>query len=163
MEGVVNNFALSIFIWDGKRKMAGVSRRKSLNFPSILTALSIHLTIIAGEYFTPFNVTYDHRALIIAGKRRILISAGIHYPRATPEMWPKLIARSKEGGADVIETYTFWNGQEPTRGQYNFEGRYDIVKFAKLVGSHGLYLFLRIAPSTTHKQLELPYCYIWAN
>ncbi|KAF3658968.1 hypothetical protein FXO38_12900 [Capsicum annuum] len=97
--------------------MAGVSRRKSLNFPSILTALSIHLTIIAGEYFTPFNVTYDHRALIIAGKRRILISAGIHYPRATPEMWPKLIARSKEGGADVIETYTFWNGQEPTRGQ----------------------------------------------
>ncbi|KAM3326493.1 hypothetical protein P3S67_001619 [Capsicum chacoense] len=146
MEGVVNNFALPIFIWDGKRKMAGVSRRKSLNFPSILTALSIHLTIIAGEYFTPFNVTYDHRALIIAGKCRILISAGIHYPRATPEVWPKLIARSKEGGADVIETYTFWNGHEPTRGQYNFEGRYDIVKFAKLVGSHGLYLFLRIGP-----------------
>lgn len=33
------------------------------------------------------------------------------------QMWPTLIARSKEGGADVIETYTFWNGHEPTRGQ----------------------------------------------
>jgi len=34
----------------------------------------------------PFNVSYDHRALIIDGQRRMLISAGIHYPRATPEV-----------------------------------------------------------------------------
>ena len=32
-------------------------------------------------------------------------------------MWPDLIAKSKEGGADVIETYVFWNGHEPVRGQ----------------------------------------------
>lgn len=38
------------------------------------------------EYFKPFNVSYDHRALILNGKRRFLISAGIHYPRATPEV-----------------------------------------------------------------------------
>lgn len=30
--------------------------------------------------------------------------------------------------------------------QYNFEGRYDLVKFVKLVGSSGLYLHLRIGP-----------------
>ncbi|KAL9325195.1 hypothetical protein ACSQ67_005840 [Phaseolus vulgaris] len=100
----------------------------------------------AEEYFKPFNVTYDHRALILDGKRRFLISAGIHYPRATPEMWPDLIAKSKEGGADVIETYVFWNGHEPVRGQYNFEGRYDLVKFVKLAAAHGLYFFLRIGP-----------------
>ncbi|KAH1236768.1 Beta-galactosidase 9 [Glycine max] len=98
------------------------------------------------EYFKPFNVSYDHRALILNGKRRFLISAGIHYPRATPEMWPDLIAKSKEGGADVIETYVFWNGHEPVRGQYNFEGRYDLVKFVRLAASHGLYFFLRIGP-----------------
>ncbi|KAK9081360.1 hypothetical protein Syun_031139 [Stephania yunnanensis] len=67
--------------------------------------------------FEPFNVSYDHRALIIDGRRRMLISAGIHYPRATPEMWPDLIAKSKEGGADVIQSYAFWNGHEPVRGQ----------------------------------------------
>ncbi|KAK9664551.1 hypothetical protein RND81_14G050700 [Saponaria officinalis] len=101
---------------------------------------------VCGEYFEPFNVTYDHRSLIVGGRRRILISAGIHYPRATPEMWPDVIAKAKEGGAEVIETYTFWNAHEPVKGEYNFEGRYDLVKFVKLVGSSGLYLFLRIGP-----------------
>ncbi|KAI3823094.1 hypothetical protein L1987_04520 [Smallanthus sonchifolius] len=76
--------------------------------------LAMALTVTAGEYFKPFNVSYDHRALKIDGQRRMLISAGIHYPRATPE--------------------------------YNFEGRYDLVKFVKLVGASGLYLHLRIGP-----------------
>ncbi|XP_038703868.1 beta-galactosidase 9 isoform X2 [Tripterygium wilfordii] len=61
-------------------------------------------------------------------------------------MWPDLIAKSKEGGADVIQTYAFWNGHEPVRGEYNFEGRYDIVKFVKLAGASGLFLHLRIGP-----------------
>nr|XP_029122288.1 beta-galactosidase 15 isoform X2 [Elaeis guineensis] len=109
-------------------------------------AVAVLLAVVSAAFFEPFNVSYDHRALLIGGKRRMLISAGIHYPRATPEMWPGLIAKSKEGGADVVQTYVFWNGHEPTRGQYNFEGRYDIVKFAKLIGSQGLYLHLRIGP-----------------
>nr|CAB3461995.1 unnamed protein product [Digitaria exilis] len=50
-----------------------------------------------GTFFEPFNVTYDHRAVILGGKRRMLVSAGLHYPRATPEMWPSLIAKVKEG------------------------------------------------------------------
>ncbi|KAK3187966.1 hypothetical protein Dsin_027527 [Dipteronia sinensis] len=76
----------------------------------------------------------------------MLISAGIHYPRATPQMWPDIIAKSKEGGAEVIQTYVFWSEHEPVRGQYNFEGKNDLVKFVKLVGSYGLYLHLRIGP-----------------
>ncbi|KAK4356829.1 hypothetical protein RND71_022439 [Anisodus tanguticus] len=114
-----------------------VSRTKALKFPLLLTALTIHFIIVTGEYFKPFNVTYDHRALIIGDKRRILISAGIHYPRATPEMWPKLIARSKEGGADVIETYTFWNGHEPVRGQEEME-RY-VKKIVDLMMAESLF------------------------
>ncbi|KAL7209490.1 hypothetical protein ACSBR1_031099 [Camellia fascicularis] len=120
------------------------TRRSSLQ--CLAFALTLHIAVIAGEFFKPFNVTYDHHALIIDGKRRMLYSAGIHYPRATPEMWPDLIAKSKEGGADVIQTYTFWNGHEPVRGQYNFERRYDLLKFVKLVGSSGLCLHLRIGP-----------------
>ncbi|KAE8732466.1 Beta-galactosidase 9 [Hibiscus syriacus] len=112
----------------------------------LLVYLLIQFSVTAGNFFQPFNVTYDHRALIIDGNRRMLISGGIHYPRATPQMWPDLIAMSKEGGADVIESYTFWNGHEPVRGQYNFEGRFDLVKFVKLVGDSGLYFLLRIGP-----------------
>ena len=32
------------------------------------------------------NVTYDHRALVIDGQRRVLISGSIHYPRSTPDV-----------------------------------------------------------------------------
>ncbi|XP_050372236.1 LOW QUALITY PROTEIN: beta-galactosidase 9-like [Argentina anserina] len=117
-----------------------------LRLRSLFLCLTIHFALTAAAFFKPFNVSYDHRALIIDGRRRMLISAGIHYPRATPEMWPDLIAKSKEGGANVIQTYAFWSGHEPKRGQYYFGGRYDIVKFVKFVGASGLYLHLRIGP-----------------
>ncbi|CAK9879498.1 unnamed protein product [Sphagnum jensenii] len=94
----------------------------------------------------PFNVSFDHRALIIDGSRRMLISAGIHYPRAAPEMWPDILAKAKEGGADVVQTYVFWDGHEPQPGMYNFNGRYDLPKFVKLVAEAGMYLHLRIGP-----------------
>jgi hypothetical protein len=37
------------------------------------------------------NVTYDHRALVIDGKRRVLISGSIHYPRSTPQVSSSLV------------------------------------------------------------------------
>jgi beta-galactosidase GanA len=36
-------------------------------------------------------------------------------------MWPDLIRKAKEGGLDVIQTYVFWNGHEPSPGKYYFE------------------------------------------
>jgi hypothetical protein len=63
------------------------------------------------------SVSYDSKAITINGQRRILISGSIHYPRSTPEMWPDLIQKAKEGGLDVIQTYVFWNGHEPLPGK----------------------------------------------
>ena len=37
--------------------------------------------------------------------------------RVCLQMWPDLIAKSKEGGADVIQTYVFWSGHEPVKGK----------------------------------------------
>ncbi|KAK7325120.1 hypothetical protein VNO77_29211 [Canavalia gladiata] len=92
------------------------------------------------------SVSYDSKAITINGQRRILISGSIHYPRSTPEMWPDLIQKAKDGGLDVIQTYVFWNGHEPSPGKYYFEGNYDLVKFIKLVQQAGLYVHLRIGP-----------------
>ncbi|XP_034689346.1 beta-galactosidase 6 [Vitis riparia] len=92
------------------------------------------------------QVTYDGRSLIIDGHRRILFSGSIHYPRSTPQMWASLIAKAKEGGVDVIQTYVFWNRHEPQPGQYDFNGRYDLVKFIKEIQAQGLYACLRIGP-----------------
>ncbi|ESW04192.1 hypothetical protein PHAVU_011G074300 [Phaseolus vulgaris] len=111
----------------------------------ILSVLLWFFCIYAPTSFCA-NITYDHRALVIDGKRRVLVSGSIHYPRSTPEMWPDLIQKSKEGGLDVIESYVFWDLHEPVRGQYNFEGRADLVKFVKAVAAAGLYVHLRIGP-----------------
>lgn len=97
-------------------------------------------------------------------------------------MWPDLIAKAKEGGLDVIQTYVFWNVHEPAQGQvcvhvsflfrfsgdacldsrsmflqYNFEGRFDLVRFIKKVEAQGLYVSLRIGPFI---QSEWKYGYI---
>ncbi|PIN19160.1 Beta-galactosidase [Handroanthus impetiginosus] len=91
-------------------------------------------------------VTYDGRSLIINGSRELLFSGSIHYPRSTPDMWPDLIKKAKEGGLNVIQTYVFWNIHEPVQGQYNFEGNYDLVKFIKMIGENGMWVTLRIGP-----------------
>ncbi|KAJ8506240.1 hypothetical protein OPV22_007126 [Ensete ventricosum] len=92
------------------------------------------------------TVSHDGRALVIDGQRRVIFSGSIHYPRSTPEMWPDLIRKSKEGGLDAIETYVFWNGHEPRRREYNFERNYDLIRFLKEVQNAGLYAILRIGP-----------------
>ncbi|XP_050920141.1 beta-galactosidase 6 [Lathyrus oleraceus] len=88
----------------------------------------------------------DTESLIINGHRNILFSGSIHYPRSTPQMWGDLIAKAKQGGLDVIQTYVFWNLHEPQPGKYDFSGRYDLVRFIKEIQSQGLYVCLRIGP-----------------
>ena len=58
---------------------------------SLVTLLLLLLGSASANFFEPFNVSYDHRALIIDGRRRMLISAGIHYPRATSEVFPLFV------------------------------------------------------------------------
>ncbi|CAI0393173.1 unnamed protein product [Linum tenue] len=92
------------------------------------------------------GVSYDGRSVTINGQHRILFSGSIHYPRSTPQMWPSLISKAKEGGLDVIQTYVFWNLHEPRQGQFDFSGRADIVRFIKEIHAQGLYVTLRIGP-----------------
>ncbi|RID76919.1 hypothetical protein BRARA_B03868 [Brassica rapa] len=113
----------------------------------ILVAMVVVLsTASAGGDTAEKGVTYDGRSLIIDGQMKLLFSGSIHYPRSTPEMWPSLIKKTKEGGIDVIQTYVFWNLHEPKLGQYDFSGRNDLVKFIKEIRSQGLYVCLRIGP-----------------
>ncbi|KAF5205967.1 Beta-galactosidase [Thalictrum thalictroides] len=92
------------------------------------------------------KVSYDRKALVINGRRRILFSTSIHYPRSNPEIWGYLIKKAKQGGIDVIDTYVFWKGHEPSPGNYYFKGRFDLVRFIKTVQQAGLYAHLRIGP-----------------
>ncbi|KAG6401430.1 hypothetical protein SASPL_138287 [Salvia splendens] len=91
-------------------------------------------------------VTYDGRSMIINGSRELLFSGSFHYTRSTPEMWPELIKKAKEGGLNLIQTYVFWSIHEPVQGHLNFEGNYDVVKFIKMIGDNGLWVTLRLGP-----------------
>ncbi|KAK8642983.1 hypothetical protein V6N13_012303 [Hibiscus sabdariffa] len=134
-----------------ERREVWASMEKRLLLELGFVALFLAAGIGSGER----EVSYDGRSLIIHGQRKLLFSASIHYPRSTPEMWTSLIAKAKEGGIDVIQTYVFWNLHEPVKGQndilvgnlqYDFSGRADIVRFIKEIQAQGLYASLRIGP-----------------
>ncbi|KAM0938733.1 putative beta-galactosidase [Dioscorea sansibarensis] len=116
------------------------------NHVCLLTLLVIALCSAFVKGGKTLGVTYDGRSLIINGRRELIFSGSIHYPRSTPDVWPELIARAKQGGLNTIDTYVFWNVHEPIQGKYNFEGRYDLVKFLKLIHSHKMFVVLRIGP-----------------
>lgn len=44
------------------------------------------LVLFVGFQMGLCNVSYDRKALLINGQRRILFSGSIHYPRSTPEV-----------------------------------------------------------------------------
>ncbi|KAJ3089865.1 Beta-galactosidase 7 [Quaeritorhiza haematococci] len=93
------------------------------------------------------NVTYDERAIIVNGRRELLITATIHYPRSSPAMWPHLLARSKAAGANAVDLYIFWNLHEPKDGVFDFDTpTLDFRRFIKDAQEAGLYVVLRIGP-----------------
>ncbi|VFQ71873.1 unnamed protein product [Cuscuta campestris] len=108
--------------------------------------LRLVLILVTFQHIHCGSVSYDGKSLIINGQRRILVSGSIHYPRSTPEMWEDLIEKAKDGGLDAIDTYVFWNIHEPTPGNYDFEGRNDLVRFVKLIQNAGMFVHLRIGP-----------------
>jgi hypothetical protein len=50
-------------------------------------AAAVALLVIA-SVASCTKVSYDDRALVIDGERRIILSGSIHYPRSTPEVSP---------------------------------------------------------------------------
>ena len=65
----------------------------------IATLLSLLVSSVVAHGGKQVGVTYDERSLIVNGKRELLFSGSIHYPRSTPDVMimfftTKLILRS---------------------------------------------------------------------
>ncbi|XP_051132735.1 beta-galactosidase 5-like [Andrographis paniculata] len=129
-----------------KMKMEAAAAFSSASKCAFFIFCILFFNLSSSIHFVHCTVTYDSRALVINGHRRILFSGSIHYPRSTPDMWAELIQKAKEGGLDAIDTYVFWNLHEPSPGTYNFEGNCDLIRFVKLVQQAGMYLHLRLGP-----------------
>ncbi|GAB4855921.1 Beta-galactosidase 8 [Ancistrocladus abbreviatus] len=94
------------------------------------------------------TLEWPYRTVVLIGGIPVDISHN------STEFWQK----SKDGGLDVIETYVFWNLHELVRGQYDFSGRKDLVKFIEVVADAGLYVHFRIGPYIC---AEWNYGFVW--
>lgn len=102
-------------------------------------------------------VQYDRTSFIIRGKRVLLLSGSVHYPRVHPSRWTRLFNTFREARLNTLETYVFWNEHHvycasmPPHDQfsspkYDFTGRKDLFGFLAAAHRAGLYVILRIGP-----------------
>jgi beta-galactosidase len=61
-------------------------------------------------------------------------------------MWRETLLKMKRAGFNTVQTYIYWNFQEPKPGVYNFTGDGDLDAWLKLVHSLGMYATCRIGP-----------------
>ena len=61
-------------------------------------------------------VSFDERALDIGGRRQLLISGEIHYPRVPEAEWAAVLSSAKAAGLNCIATYVFWNLHDESKG-----------------------------------------------
>ena len=66
------------------------------------------------------------------GEKIQIISGGMHYFRIVPEYWQDRLEKLKALGCNCVETYIPWNMHEPEKGQFNFSGNLDVVRFVEL-------------------------------
>ena len=75
-----------------------------------------------------------------------IISGGVHYFRIVPEYWRDRLEKLKALGCNTVETYVAWNVHEPKKGEFCFEGMYDIKKFLEIAKELNLYVIIRPSP-----------------
>ncbi len=75
-----------------------------------------------------------------------IYSGAMHYFRTLPEYWEDRLLKLKLAGFNTVETYVCWNLHEPKKGEFNFEGMLDIVRFLKTAEKIGLYAIVRPGP-----------------
>ena len=117
---------------------------------SALAMMGSAKTALAGMFPSlpaakPF-INFDGKGFIIHGKRVFLASGSLQYERVPRALWANRLLKMKRAGFNCVETYVFWNFQEPRQGQFNFKGRHNLQAFLTLVNKMGFYAILRVGP-----------------
>lgn len=66
---------------------------------------TLFLLLVSCHVLDAINVSFDNRAIVVDGKRTLLIAGSIHYPRAHSSEWPHILNEAKENGINLIQTY----------------------------------------------------------
>ena len=87
-----------------------------------------------------------NRKFYMDGEEFHIYSGAMHYFRIPQEYWEDRLLKLRAAGLNTVETYVPWNFHEPKKGQFNFEGMLDIVKFIETAQNLGLYVIVRPGP-----------------
>ena len=86
------------------------------------------------------TLTMDNGMFLLDGKPFQIYSGAIHYFRVLPEYWRDRLLKLKAAGFNTVETYVCWNLHEPKKGEYDFSGRLDLVRFIETAKELGLFV-----------------------
>ena len=91
-------------------------------------------------------LTWDKTSFRLHGKEFHIYSGAMHYFRIPPQYWEDRLQKLKAAGFNTVETYVCWNLHEPQKGQFDFSGRLDLVRFLETARKAGLYALVRPGP-----------------
>ncbi len=86
------------------------------------------------------------RGFTIHGKRVFICSGSFHYARVPRALWQDRLLKMKRAGFNTVQTYVFWNFQEPRPGVFDFHGRANLNAFLQLIHKMGMYALVRCGP-----------------
>ena len=87
-----------------------------------------------------------NKKFYVDGEEFHIYSGAMHYFRIPEEYWEDRLLKLRAAGLNTVETYVPWNYHEPKKGQFNFEGMFDIERFIKTAQDLGLYVIVRPGP-----------------
>lgn len=87
----------------------------------------------------------DNKMLLDDQEIRIK-SGAIHYFRVLKSNYKDRLLKLKACGFNTVETYVAWNIHEPKKGEFVFEGHFDLEAFIQTAAEVGLYVIVRPGP-----------------
>ncbi|UYV64046.1 GLB1L [Cordylochernes scorpioides] len=87
------------------------------------------------------------KCFLMDGEPFQYVSGSLHYFRVPPEYWQDRMAKMREMGLTVLETYVEWSSHEPEPGEVSFDAYgLDLFRFLSLAQEQDLLVILRPGP-----------------
>lgn len=92
------------------------------------------------------EITVNSQSLLRDGLPWLPVMGEFHYARYPETEWRDELLKMQAGGIDIVASYQFWIHHEEQEGRWDWLGRRDLRRFARLCGEVGLTFVARIGP-----------------
>ncbi|MFD0492202.1 glycoside hydrolase family 35 protein [Saccharopolyspora erythraea] len=127
--------------------MARFSRRGFLGAVALGSAATMGGTNrVLAQAGKPAGLTVRGNEFLLDGEPFRIIAGEMHYFRTHPDQWRNRLDRMRALGLNSVDTYVAWNFHEPRRGEVDFTGWRDVVRFVETAAEAGLKVIIRPGP-----------------